>query len=111
MKVALTGPVQLELIAPYFAKAGYGVAAPGEVPDVTYDVTSREKILAEETPGFYDPRLEKLAAAGVFKTNMVGRTGAAFVDITRSRCPQPAFVSQLSSRFTFENETSILRGA
>ena len=61
MKVALTGPVQLELIAPYFAKAGYGVAAPGEVPDVTYDVTSREKILAEETPGFYDPRLEKLA--------------------------------------------------
>ena len=61
MKVALTGPVQLELIAPYFAKAGYGVAAPGEVPDITYDVTSHEKILAEETPGFYDPRMEKLA--------------------------------------------------
>ena len=61
MKVALTGPVQLELIAPYFAKAGYGVAAPGEVPDVTYDVTSHEKILAEEIPGFYDPRMEKLA--------------------------------------------------
>lgn len=61
MKVALTGPVQLELIAPYFAKAGYGVAAPGEIPDITYDVTSHEKVLAEETPGFYDPRMEKLA--------------------------------------------------
>ena len=61
MKVSLTGPVQLELIAPYFAKAGYGVAAPGEIPDITYDVTSHEKILAEETPGFYDPRMEKLA--------------------------------------------------
>lgn len=61
MKVALTGPVQLELIAPYFAKAGYGVAAPGEIPDVTYDVTSRAETLAEEVPGFWDPRLEKLA--------------------------------------------------
>lgn len=61
MKVALTGPVQLELIAPYFVKAGYGVAAPGEIPDITYDVTSHEKVLAEETHGFYDPRLEKLA--------------------------------------------------
>ena len=61
MKVALTGPVQLELIAPYFARAGYGVAAPGEVPDVIYDVTSHERLLAEETPGFYDPRMEKLA--------------------------------------------------
>ena len=61
MKVALTGPVQLELIAPYFAKTGYGVASPGEVPDLTYDVTSRAQILADETPGFYDPRMEKLA--------------------------------------------------
>ena len=61
MKVALTGPVQLELIAPYFARAGDGVAAPGEVPDVIYDVTSHERLLAEETPGFYDPRMEKLA--------------------------------------------------
>ena len=61
MKVSLTGPVQLELIAPYFAEAGYGVVAPGEIPDVVYDVTSREKVLSEETPGFYDRRLEKLA--------------------------------------------------
>lgn len=61
MKVALTGPVQLELIAPYFARAGYGVAAPGEIPDVVYDVTSHAAVLAEEVPGFYDPRLEKLA--------------------------------------------------
>ena len=61
MKIALTGPVQLELIAPYFVKAGYGVAAPGEVPDITYDVTSHEESLAEETLGFYDSRMERLA--------------------------------------------------
>lgn len=97
MKVALTGPVQLELIAPYFAKAGYGVAAPGEIPDITYDVTSHEKVLAEETPGFYDPRLEKLAGcpyslAGIeaivdeFRWYVSGRSeqGAVISDQSRS---------------------------
>lgn len=61
MKIALTGPVQLELIEPYFRKAGYALAAPGERADLVYDVTSRERTLAEETPGFYDARFEKLA--------------------------------------------------
>jgi len=65
-KIALTGPVQLELIAPYFRAAGYEVAAPDVPldvfkPDFVYDVTAHDAVLAEEVPGFRDARMEKLS--------------------------------------------------
>lgn len=79
-KVALTGDVALELLAPYFRKAGYDVyIAPGfgawrqEVldensalnrfrPDFVFDVTAKENTLATEVEGFYDERMRHLAS-------------------------------------------------
>jgi len=65
-KVALTGPVQLELIAPYFRSAGYEVA-PADVsldafgPDYVYDVTAHDAVLAGEVPNFRDARMARLS--------------------------------------------------
>ena len=61
LKISLTGPVQLEIIERYFREAGYQIAAPGETPDIIYDVTAHDKELSEETEGFYDERLDVLA--------------------------------------------------
>ncbi len=61
MKISLTGAVQLELIERYFREAGYEIAAPGEIPDLTYDVTTHECELADEVDGFYDERMRALA--------------------------------------------------
>ena len=79
-KVALTGDVALELVAPYFREAGYEVYVPAGFgtwrqelldpqsglhrfePDWVYDVTTNEKTLAEEVPGFYDERMRQLAS-------------------------------------------------
>ena len=66
MKVALTGPVALELIAAYAQKAGFDVM-PQDVslaafrPDFVFDVTSHDAVLEKEVPNFYDSRLERLA--------------------------------------------------
>lgn len=80
VKVALAGDVALELIAPYFTRAGFDVYIPAGfgawrqelldrdsglnrfVPDFVYDVTSAEKTLAAETEGFYDERMRTLAS-------------------------------------------------
>jgi FkbH-like protein len=80
VKVALTGDVALELIAPYFKKAGFEVYVPAGfgawrqelldrdsglnlfAPDFVYDVTSAEKTLSCETEGFYDERMRVLAS-------------------------------------------------
>jgi FkbH-like protein len=80
IKVALTGDVALELLAPYFRKAGYEVYVPAgfgawrqEVldensglnrfrPDFVYDVTAGSEVLAAETEGFYDGRMQELAS-------------------------------------------------
>ena len=80
VKVALTGDVALELIAPYFTKAGFDVYIPAGfgawrqelldqnsalnrfAPDFIYDVTGAEKTLAAETEGFYDERMRILAS-------------------------------------------------
>ena len=61
LKVSLTGPVQLEILERYFREAGYRIAAPGETPDLVYDVTAHDKELGEEVEGFYDERLDVLA--------------------------------------------------
>ena len=66
-RVALTGNVALELVAPYFREAGYEVHGPGSPPldefrpDFVYDVTSHDAVLSEEVPGFFDGRLAKLS--------------------------------------------------
>ena len=67
LRVALTGNVALELIAPYFREAGYDVHGPDSPPldefrpDFVYDVTAHDDVLAGEVPGFFDPRLAKLS--------------------------------------------------
>jgi len=67
VKVALTGNVALELIAPYFREAGFDVHGPDApplnefAPDFIYDVTAHDATLAAETPGFYDARMKALA--------------------------------------------------
>ena len=61
MKIRLTGAVQLEILERYFREAGYTIATPEEIPEVTYDVTSHEAVLAKEVDGFYDERLKALA--------------------------------------------------
>ena len=63
MKVKLTGAVQLELLERYFRLAGYEIAAPEEVPDIIYDVTVHDEVLAREVPGFYDERLLSLSGS------------------------------------------------
>ena len=66
-RVALTGNVALELIAPYFRAAGYEVHGPDSppleefAPDFIYDVTSHDAALSSEVPGFFDDRLRTLA--------------------------------------------------
>ena len=66
IKVALTGNVALELVAPYFREAGYDVCEPGRPldefrPDFVYDVTAHDDVLSREVPGFFDERMAKLA--------------------------------------------------
>ena len=69
LRVALTGNVALELIAPYFREAGYEVHGPDSPPldafrpDFVYDVTSHDAVLAEEVPGFFDSRFAKLSGS------------------------------------------------
>lgn len=80
MKIALTGDVALELIAPYFRKAGYEVYVPAgfaawrqelidkDSPlnafgaDLVFDVTGFDGVLSREVPGFYDERMRALAS-------------------------------------------------
>lgn len=80
MKVALTGDVALELMAPYFQKAGYEVYVPAGFgtwrqelldpasglnrfkPDFIYDVTGADAALSSEVCGFYDERMRTLAS-------------------------------------------------
>ena len=67
-KVALTGNVALELLTGCFRDAGYDVCPPDVPldkfnPDFVYDVTSHDDVLASETPGFFDARMEKLAGS------------------------------------------------
>ena len=80
MKVALTGDVALELMAPYFQKAGYEVYVPAGfgtwrqelldpssglnrfAPDFIYDVTCADAALSSEVSGFYDERMRQLAS-------------------------------------------------
>ena len=66
-RVALTGDVALELLAPYFRAAGYDVHGPDSppieefAPDFIYDVTSHDAVLEREVPGFRDDRMAALA--------------------------------------------------
>ncbi len=80
IKIALAGDVALELIAPYFRKAGFEVYVPGGfaawrqelldrasplnqfAPDFVIDVTDSDELLCSEVPGFYDERMRKLAS-------------------------------------------------
>ncbi|MBR2920927.1 MAG: HAD-IIIC family phosphatase [Kiritimatiellae bacterium] len=80
MKIALTGDVALELIAPYFRKAGFDVYVPAgfaawrqelidkDSPlnkfgaDLVFDVTAYDDILSKEVPGFFDERMRVLAS-------------------------------------------------
>jgi FkbH-like protein len=80
LKVALTGDVALELMAPYFQKAGYEVYVPAGFgtwrqelldpasglnrfkPDFIYDVTGADAALSSEVCGFYDERMRTLAS-------------------------------------------------
>lgn len=80
MRIALTGDVALELIAPYFRGAGHEVHVPAGFgawrqelldkdsalwrfkPDLVFDVTAHDAVLAGEVEGFHDERMRKLAA-------------------------------------------------
>lgn len=80
MKIALTGDVALELIAPYFRKAGFEVYLPAgfaawrqELIDkdsplntfganLIFDVTSFDDVLSKEISNFYDERMRVLAS-------------------------------------------------
>lgn len=80
MKIALTGDVALELIAPYFRKAGFDVYVPAgfaawrqelideDSPlnrfgaDLIFDVTAHDGILSKEVPDFFDERMRVLAS-------------------------------------------------
>lgn len=80
MKIALTGDVALELIAPYFRKAGFDVYVPAgfaawrqelidkDSPlnkfgaDLVFDVTAYDDILSKEVPSFFDERMIVLAS-------------------------------------------------
>lgn len=79
-RVALTGDVALELIAPYFRNEGYEVYVPAGFaawrtelldknsnlhkfkPDFIFDVTSRDECLSRECPDFFDERMKALAS-------------------------------------------------
>ena len=80
VRIALTGDVALDLLAPYFREAGYEVYVPAGFgtwqqellnpasglhrfkPDYIYDVPAAAALLAGEIPNFTDERLAKLAA-------------------------------------------------
>lgn len=80
MRIALTGDVALELLAPYFREAGHDVYVPAGFstwrqelldensplhkfkPDFVFDVTAHDDILAHEVDGFHDERMRKLAS-------------------------------------------------
>jgi FkbH-like protein len=80
VKVALTGDIALELVAPYFRKAGCDVYVSAgfgawrqEVldensplhrfnPDFIFDVTSKDATLSGEIAGFFDERMRALAS-------------------------------------------------
>ena len=84
MKIALTGDVALELIAPYFRKAGFEVYVPAgfaawrqelidkDSPlnkfgaDLVFNVTSFDDVLSKEIPNFYDERMRVLASMPYF---------------------------------------------
>lgn len=79
MKLALTGDVALEVLAPYFRRAGYEVYVPAGfatwrqecldpnsglnrfAPDFIFDVTAHDAVLAAEIPDFFDARMRALA--------------------------------------------------
>ncbi len=79
-RVALTGDVALNLMAPYFEAAGFVVYVPAGFgtwrqelldknsplhqfkPDVILDVRQYDSLLEKEVPNFYDARMQKLAA-------------------------------------------------
>lgn len=79
-RVALTGDVALDLLAPYFREAGYEVYVPAGFgtwrqellddgsglhafkPDAVFDVTQFDDVLAAEVPDFFDGRMKALAA-------------------------------------------------
>lgn len=80
MKVALTGDVALDLMAPYFREAGFDVYVPAGfatwrqelldkssalnrfAPDFVFDVTSHDEALSRDVPGFFDERMRRLAS-------------------------------------------------
>ena len=80
MRIALTGDVALNLMAPYFREAGHEVYVPAGfgtwkqelldptsplhafAPDCVFDVTAHDAVLADEVPGFYDERMRLLAS-------------------------------------------------
>ena len=80
MKIALAGDVALELIAPYFRKAGFEVYVPAgfaawrqelidkDSPlnrfgaDLVFDVTAYDDVLSKEVPDFFDERMRVLAS-------------------------------------------------
>lgn len=79
-RVALTGDVALDLLAPYFREAGYEVYVSAGFgtwrqelldeksglrafkPDFVFDVTQFDATLAKEVAGFFDERMKALAA-------------------------------------------------
>lgn len=80
MKVALTGDVALDLLAPYFREAGYEVYTPAGfatwrqelldgssglrrfAPNFIFDVTAHDGVLSQEVPGFFDERMRRLVS-------------------------------------------------
>ena len=79
-RIALAGDVALDLIAPYFRKAGYEVYVPAGfatwrqemldktsgmnafAPEAVVDVTQFDEVLSREVPSFYDERMRTLAS-------------------------------------------------
>ena len=79
-RIALAGDVALEILEPYFREAGFETYVPPGFgawrqealdpesgmnrfkPDLVFDVTSFDKILEKEVPGFYDERMRSLAS-------------------------------------------------
>lgn len=80
MRIALTGDVALEMLAPYFRGAGHDVYVPAGFgtwrqelldegsglhkfkPELVFDVTAHDEVLSSEVDGFFDERMRKLAA-------------------------------------------------
>ena len=80
MRIALTGDVALEMLAPYFRDAGHDVYVPAGFgtwrqelldensglhkfkPDFVFDVTTHDAALSREVDGFFDERMRKLAS-------------------------------------------------